>query len=74
MNKPKLNLMMLGIIVFFTNNKMLSGSKIRQKLAARNNFATVQIVNLPVSQESFLPWRILLYGDILSAGSQTNTS
>lgn len=53
---------------------MLSGSKIRQKLAARNNFATVQIVNLPVSQESFLPWRILLYGDILSAGSQTNTS
>ncbi|HCU5298217.1 TPA: hypothetical protein OUW59_004792 [Escherichia coli] len=26
MNKPKLNLMMLGIIVFFTNNKMLSGS------------------------------------------------
>lgn len=46
---------MLGIIVFFTNNKMLSGSKIRQKLAARNNFATVQIVNLPVSQESFLP-------------------
>ncbi|EFW50130.1 hypothetical protein SDB_02480 [Shigella dysenteriae CDC 74-1112] len=74
MNKPKLNLMMLGIIVFFTNNKMSSGSKIRQKLAARNNFATVQIVNLPVNQESFLPWRILLYGDILSAGSQTNTS
>ncbi len=47
---------MLGIIVFFTNNKMLSGSKIRQKLAARNNFATVQIAKSARQSESFSVW------------------